>query len=96
MNRDIRRYIYVVGAVIVLFLLVRVFFYFLPAILIIGALGYIVTKIIGLIKKKNKQSNLKDYKNSDNNDYGYEVTSDDYTNGEIIDVEYEELGDKKK
>ncbi|AWK49712.1 hypothetical protein DIC82_00770 [Clostridium beijerinckii] len=99
MNGQIKRYIYIIGTICMVFLVGSIFIRILPWLILIGVIGYIIMKIIGFIKVKKEQKNSNDIKNNyRNQDINKESTDDytDYTNGEIIDVEYEDIDDKEK
>lgn len=99
MNGQIKRYIYIIGTICIVFLVGSIFIRILPWLILIGVIGYIIMKIIGFIKVKKEQKNSNDIKNNyRNQDINKESTDDytDYTNGEIIDVEYEDIDDKEK
>lgn len=95
MNGNFKRNVYIIGIICVVLLIISVFIHFLPLILLVGIVGYIIVKIAGFIKMKKKQRELHNYKSKDNSEYSYNESADDYTNGEVIDVEYEDVGDKK-
>lgn len=93
MGGDIKKYIYIIGGIGILLLVGTVVLKLLPWLLLIGLISYIGVKIAGFIKRKKAKKASNSFSNSD--DYqSYEVETDDYTTGEIIDVEYEEI--KKK
>jgi hypothetical protein len=94
MNVDFKRYIYIIGTICVIFLVGSIILHVLPWLLLAGLVGYIITKIVGFIKGNiHKKGSNK----IDNNDkiYSYNPQADDYTNGEVIDVEYEDVDNKK-
>jgi uncharacterized membrane protein len=94
MNGDLKRYIYIVGTVCLVFFAVVIFFKILPWILLIGIVVYIITKIVRFIKGKREKKDSSKFTASNDNKDTYDISSDDYTNGEVIDVEYEDV-DKK-
>ena len=96
MNGNIKNYIYIIGALCMVFLLGKIFLYIFPWILVIGLITYMIMKIIGFVKMKKQQKNQSNFhfNNRSNNVYTDKASTDDYTNGEIIDVDYEEV-DKK-
>ena len=57
---------------------------------------YIVMKIVGFFKEKKRKKNLNNYYNNDRDKEVYSTPVDDYTTGEIIDVEYEDVDKKEK
>jgi len=94
MNGDLKRYIYIIGTVCLVFFAVVIFFKILPWILLIGLVVYIITKIVRFIKGKREKNDSSKFTTSNDNKDTYDISSDDYTNGEVIDVEYEDV-DKK-
>lgn len=94
MNGNIKKYIYTIGTIFVVFFLISIFLRIIPWLLVIGVIGYIIMKAVKFIKGKIKDKKLNNYKNNNDNEYVYEASIDDYTNGEIIDVDYEDVGDK--
>lgn len=97
MNGQIKKYIYIIGTICIVFLVGKVFLNILPYLVLIGVVTYVVMKIVGFIKvkKEKKDSNKFDLKNSDDNVDNYKDSTDDYISGEVIDVDYEEI-DKNK
>lgn len=96
MNGDIKRYIYIIGTVCIVFLVGAVVLHILPWLLLAGFIAYVVMKIVGAVRKKKEKKDKNNFDiNSgyDNKDI-YQMPTDDY-NGEIIDVEYEDVGSKK-
>jgi len=96
MNGDIKRYIYIIGTICIVFLVGSIFIRILPWLILIGAMAYIIIKVMGFIKVKKEQKNSNDIKNNYRNQDINKESTDDYTNGEIIDVEYEDIDDKEK
>jgi hypothetical protein len=96
MNDNIRKYIYTFGAVFIVFLLGVVVFKILPILILAGIIVYAVVKFARFIKAKKKQkgSSKFDSNNRYKNENYYSAPTDDYTNGEIIDVDYEEINKK--
>lgn len=93
MSGDIKKYIYIIGGIVVLFLVGTILLKLLPWLLLIGLISYIGVKIAGFIKRKKAKKASNNF--SDSDDYqSYKVETDDYTTGEIIDVEYEEIEKK--
>lgn len=90
MNGNIKKYMYIGVIVFIVFFVLSIILKMLPWILLVGIIGYIVMKIVGFIKKKSKKNKVT------NNDQSYEQSTDDYINGEVIDVEFEDVGDKKR
>lgn len=97
MNGQIKKYIYIIGTICIVFLVGKVFLNILPYLILFGLVTYVVTKIVGFIKvkKEKKDSNKFDLKNRDDNVDNYKDSTDDYISGEVIDVDYEEV-DKDK
>lgn len=50
----------------------------------------------GIFKEKKRKKNLNNYYNNDRDKEVYSTPVDDYTTGEIIDVEYEDVDKKEK
>lgn len=95
MNGDIKRYIYIIAGIVVMFFAVSVFLHILPWLLLAGVIGYVITKVVGFIKAKTEEKHSNKFDNGKDDAYNYNVQSDDYTNGEVIDVDYEDVDDKK-
>lgn len=95
MNRELKKYIYIIGTVCVMFLVVSLIFKVLPWLLVGGFITYIIMKIVGFIKGKNEEQGKSKFDTSKDNEADYSITSDEYTNGEVIDVEYEDVDNKK-
>ena len=97
MNGQIKKYIYIIGTICIVFLVGKVFLNILPYLVLFGLVTYVVMKIVGFVKakKEKKDSNKFDLKNSDENVDNYKDSTDDYISGEVIDVDYEEV-DKDK
>lgn len=96
MNGDIKRYIYIIGTICIVFLVGTVVLHILPWLLLAGFIAYVVMKIVGVVRKKKEKKDKDSFDISssyDNKDI-YQMQTDDY-NGEIIDVEYEDVGSKK-
>ena len=94
MNGDLKRYIYIIGTVCLVFFAVVIFFKILPWILLIGLVVYIITKIMRFIKGKREKKDSNKFTASTNNKDTNNISNDDYTNGEVIDVEYEDVDNK--
>ncbi|MFR8041503.1 MAG: hypothetical protein ACLU7E_05335 [Clostridium butyricum] len=93
------RYIYIIGTVCVLFVVATLFIKLLPFLIVAGIIIYAVVKLKGKIEgeKRDEDVNGNIYKsNSSTNSNAQDVytSSDDYTNGEIIDVDYEDVDNK--
>ncbi|MFW2487172.1 hypothetical protein ACN077_01225 [Clostridium chromiireducens] len=95
MSGDIKKYIYIIGGIGIVFIVGTIILNLLPWLLLIGLISYIGVKIAGFIKKKKSKKASNNFNDSD--DYqSYKIETDDYTTGEIIDVEYEDVDSKKK
>ena len=94
MNGELKRYIYIIGTVCLVFFAVLIFFKILPWILLIGIVVYIITKIVRFIKGKREKKDSNKFTASTNNKDTNNISNDDYTNGEVIDVEYEDVDNK--
>ena len=91
----LKRYIYIIGTICVVFFVVSILFRILPWLLLVGVIAYIITKIMRFIKGKNEERDSSKFNNSKDDEYNYNIPCDDYTNGEVIDVEYEDIDNKK-
>ncbi|NRT73580.1 hypothetical protein [Clostridium beijerinckii] len=98
MNREFKRYMYIIGTICIIFLVGSLILHILPWLLIAGVIIYIVMKIVGFFREKKRKKNLNNYYNneSDRDKEVYSTPVDDYTTGEIIDVEYEDVDKKEK
>ena len=94
MNGQIKKYIYIIGTIGIVFLLGSIFVRILPYLILLGLVTYGVMKIVGFAKEKKQQkdSNRVDFNNKNHSDID---STDEYTSGEVIDVDYEEI-DKDK
>lgn len=97
MNGRIKKYIYIIGTICIVFFVVKIFVSNLHWILLAGLVAYIVMKIVGFTKGKKEQENSNNFEfnNWSDNVDSYKTSTDDYTSGEIIDVEYEDIEDNK-
>lgn len=95
MNGNFKRYIYIIGTVFVVFFVVSIFFRILPWLLLAGGIVYIITKIVRFIRGKNEEKKSSKFDASKDNEHNYSIPSDEYVNGEVIDVEYEDVDNKK-
>lgn len=95
MNRELKRYIYIIGTVCVIFFVISIIFKVLPWLLVGGFIAYIIMKIVGFIKGKSLEKGISKSDNSKGYEDDYSITSDEYINGDIIDVEYEDVDNKK-
>ena len=97
MKGQIKKYIYIIGTICVLVLAGVVFIKILPWLILAGVIGYGVMKITRFIKSKKENHTISnsEFKNQYNNEDTFENGSESYTNGDIIDVDYEEV-DKDK
>lgn len=98
MNGQIKKYIYIIGTICIVFLVGAIFIHILPWLLVAGFIAYIVMKIVGFAKGKKQQKNLNnfDFNNRNDNEDSYKESIDDYTTGEVIDVEYEDIDNKEE
>jgi hypothetical protein len=97
MNGQIKKYIYIIGTICVLALAGVIFVKILPFLILVGIVGYGMVKITSFIKSKKENDTISnsEFKNEYNNEETFENGSESYTNGDIIDVDYEEV-DKDK
>lgn len=96
MNGEFKRYIYILGGLCIAFVVISIFLHVLPYLLVAGIIGYAITKVVQLIKSKSKKKLSNKFENRKVEEYDYNASSNDYTNGEIIDVEYEDVDNKEK
>ncbi|WP_294392338.1 hypothetical protein [uncultured Clostridium sp.] len=93
------KYIYIIGTICVLFVVATLFIKMLPFLIVTGVILYLAVGLKGKIKslKKNEKINntYGGYNNSNDDVQDMYNSSDDYTNGEIIDVDDYEDVDKK-
>lgn len=92
------KYVYIIGTICVLFVIGALFIKLLPFLVIAGVVIYVITALKGKIAAKKEDDMEKGYGsyNSENNNVeDIYNSSDDYTNGEIIDVDDYEDVDKK-
>ncbi|WP_459478618.1 hypothetical protein [Clostridium saccharoperbutylacetonicum] len=95
MNGELKKYIYIIGTVLLLFFVFKIFVKIFPWLLLAGGIIYVITKVAQFIKGKNEARNSEKISNAQDEKYDYDIQSDDYTNGEVIDVEYEDVDSKK-
>ena len=97
MNGQIKKYIYIIITICIVFFVGVLFIKMLPWLLLVGFVTYGVMKIVGFAKgkKQPKNPNNFDFNKKDDNVDSYKMSTDDYTNGEVIDVEYEDVDNKK-
>ena len=97
MNGQIKKYIYIIGTICVLVLAGVIFIKILPWLILAGIIGYGIIKITNFIKGKKENDTIRnsEVNNQYNNEDSFENGSESYTNGDIIDVDYEEI-DKDK
>ena len=97
MNGQIKKYIYIIGTICVLVLAGVIFIKILPWLILAGIIGYGIMKITSFIKskKENDTTSNSEFNNHYNMEDTFENGSESYTNGDIIDVDYEEV-DKDK
>lgn len=94
MSENLKRFIYTLGTIFIVVLIATLFIKILPWLLLIGIIAYIIIKVKGMIMiKKSKNSNHETSVNDNPVNQNIYSDSTDY-NGEIIDVDYEEV-DKK-
>lgn len=98
MNGNIKRYIYIIVTICIVFLVGVIFIRILPGLLLAGFIAYIVMKIVGFVKgkKQQKDSNKINFNNKNDNVDNFKDSEDDYMSGEVIDVDYEEIDKNKK
>ena len=97
MNGQIKKYVYIIVTICVVVLAVKVFIKILPGLIIAGVITYGIMKIRSFLRSKKERENLSnsEFKSEHNDQDSFENASDSYTNGDIIDVDYEEI-DKDK
>lgn len=97
MNGQIKKYIYIIGTICVLVLAGAIFIKILPWLILAGIIGYGIMKITSFIKSKKENDTISnsEFKDEYSNEETFQNGSENYTNGDIIDVDYEEV-DKDK
>ena len=94
----INKYIYIIGTVFVLFVVGTLFINLLPFLIVAGLVIYAITAFKGRRISKKDNEMRKEYRSSnDRNNNVSDVynSSDNYTDGEIIDVyDYEDVEKK--
>lgn len=97
MNGNIKRYVYIIGTICMVFFIGTIVLNILPWLLLAGFITYMVVKVVGFFKRKKEEKNKynSDMSNSYDNKDTYQMATDDYTSGEVIDVEYEDVDNKK-
>ncbi|MBA9013320.1 putative membrane protein YdbT with pleckstrin-like domain [Clostridium beijerinckii] len=55
MNREFKRYMYIIGTICIIFLVGSLILHILPWLLIAGVIIYIVMKIVGFFKEKRER-----------------------------------------
>lgn len=94
MSDNLKRFVYTLGTIFIVVLIANLFITILPWLLLIGIIGYIIIKVKGIIKIKKAEKNNHETQVDDGHvNQNIYTGSTDY-NGEIIDVDYEEV-DKK-
>ncbi|NME83035.1 hypothetical protein [Clostridium sp. SM-530-WT-3G] len=96
MNRDFKRLIYIIIGVGIFVMVAKLFIKLLPWLIVVGGIVYVVSKIKSSREQKKLKNNTYDkssYKNNINVNV-YETNPEDYTNGEVIDVDYEDVDNK--
>ena len=98
MNGQIKKYIYMIVTICVVVLAGILFIKILPWLILAGVIAYGIIKIRGLFKgrKENDTLNNSEIRSEHNNEDSFENGSESYTNGDIIDVDYEEVDKDKK
>ena len=94
MSENFKRFIYTLGTIFIVVLIATLFIKILPWLLLIGIIAYAIIKVKGIIATKKSENNRHEppVNDSNINQSTYEDFND--YNGEIIDVDYEEV-DKK-
>lgn len=94
MSENFKRFVYTLGTIFIVVLIATLFIKILPWLLLIGIIAYIIIKVKGIIMIKKAKNNSQETPVNDSHvNQNIYSDSDDY-NGEIIDVDYEEV-DKK-
>ena len=75
---------------IIIFGVIYLFINILPFVLIIGFIAWIFFKVLKILRSFNSKKESVVTSMKDNGDTG-SVDSDEYTNGQIIDVEYKDV-----
>ena len=90
------RFIYIIIGVGIFVMVAKLFIKLLPWLIVVGGIVYVVSKIKSSREQKKLKNNTYDkssYKNNINVNV-YETNPEDYTNGEVIDVDYEDVDNK--
>ena len=93
MNRDFKRYIYIFAGVMIFVMIAKLFIKLLPWFIVVAGMVYVVSKIKSASAKKELKNNYENQYRADENNRQtyYESNSENYTNGEVIDVDYEDV-----
>jgi len=94
MDKELKKYIYIIGTVCIVFLVIGIVLKVLPWLLLGGFIAYVIIKIVRFIKGKSAEKDLSKFNASKDNENNYNTSSDDYTTGDVIDVEYEDVDNK--
>ncbi|MGN0144782.1 MAG: hypothetical protein ACI398_07345 [Clostridium sp.] len=90
------KYIYILGTVAILFVVGALFIKLLPILIAAGLIIYAVSALKGKIKSSTKEADINNRDNNNKDTYVEDLyNSENYTNGEVIDVDYYEEVDKK-
>lgn len=82
--------LWTVVGIVIFIAIIKFFIFLLPFIIVIGIVGYIVFKGKKAFNNKKKENESYNYYNENESSYkGSNI--DDNNNGEIIDVDYEEV-----
>lgn len=96
MNRDFKRLIYILIGVSIFIMVAKLFIRLLPWLIVAGGIVYVVSKIKSAVEEKKLKGNAykeSGYKENRNQDV-YKTSPEDYTTGEVIDVDYEDVDNK--
>lgn len=95
MNESIRKYIYLFVTICILIVVAKLFISILPLLLIAAIVIYAVSKIKKMINDKSETNKHNMNSNTTYNKETYESADDDYSNGQVIDVDYEDVSKNK-
>ena len=74
MNGEIKKYIYIIGTICVVFFVESIFLHILPWLLLAGFIAYIITKIVKFIKGKSEEKDSNKFDNNKDNEYNYKYS----------------------
>lgn len=96
MNRDLKKALYIGIGVAIFIMVAKLFIKLLPWLIVAGGIVYVVSKIKSASEEKKLNENTYDHTgyNRNSNQDSSEIDPENYTNGEVIDVDYEDVEKK--